>query len=56
MSKNIFNEKIYEKTIHKKDFSLFIICYNTIINNFINTAIENINVKDQTYFIYLLLI
>jgi len=55
MSKNIFNEKNYEKTIHKKDISLFILCYNKIINNFLETAIENIKVKDKTYFIYLIL-
>lgn len=55
MSKNIFNEKNYQKTIHKKDISLIILCYNKIINNFLETAIENIKVKDKTYFVYLLL-
>lgn len=55
MSKNIFNSKNYEKTIHKKDISLFILCYNKIINNFLETAIENIKVNDKKYFIYLIL-
>lgn len=55
MSKNIFNDKNYEKMIHKKDFSLFILCYNKIINNFLENAIENIKVKDKTYFNYLIL-
>lgn len=53
MSLNIFDENIYEKSIHQNDIKNYILTYNSIVNNFIELAISNIEVKNKHYYDYI---
>ena len=50
MSKTIFNDENYEKKINYEDVNKFIICFNKIVNNFIEASYDNINISDEKYF------
>lgn len=50
MSKTIFNDENYEKQINCEDINKFIVCFNKIINNFLENLIENININEEHYF------
>ena len=55
MSKNMLNEENYQKTINFEDINTYIITYNKIINQFLDSSIDNIYIKNENYLKYILL-
>lgn len=53
MSLNIFDENNYEKLIHQNDIKNYILIYNSIVNNFIELAVNNIEVNNKYYYNYI---